>query len=281
MTEPIGVHAPAGENPRIVSLVPSLTELLFALGLDAAVVGRTRFCVEPAGRVEAVPSVGGTKKIAMAKLAALRPTHVLVNVDENTKAMADEIRATGVQVVVTHPLAPADNVALYRLIGGLFERAAEAEALVDAFEAELAAAAAAARGAPRRRVLYLIWQDPWMTVSRDTYISATLALAGLETVRHDPAVRYPEIEITPELLAECDAVLFPSEPFAFTATHIEAFRAEHDIGARPLLRPIDGRMTSWYGSRAIAGLGYLRNFAAGLGEDLRDRSARAARLPLR
>ena len=100
-----------------------------------------------------------------------------------------------------------------------------------------------------------------MTVSRDTYLAASLALLGLKTLCHDPARRYPKIEITPELLADCDAVLFSSEPFAFTPANIEAFRAEHGIGTRPLLSPVDGQMLSWYGSRAIPGLRYLRELA--------------------
>ncbi|MDP6707296.1 MAG: helical backbone metal receptor [Alphaproteobacteria bacterium] len=257
-------HRPAGEAARVVSLVPSLTELMFTLGLDEALVGRTTYCIEPAGRVEAVASVGGTKKINMAKLAALRPSHVLVNVDENTEAMATEIAQTGVAVVVTHPLVPEDNVALFRLIGGLFGRAAEAEALVQTFEAELEATQAAIQDYSFQSALYLIWRNPWMTVSRDTYVSAMLALAGLETLCHDPDRRYPEVEVTPDLLAVADAVLFSSEPYAFGPADIEAFRAEHGIAERPRLLAIDGQMTSWYGSRAIAGLRYLRDFAAKL-----------------
>ena len=101
-----------------------------------------------------------------------------------------------------------------------------------------------------------------MTVSRDTYVSRTLALVGWETVGQDAAVRYPEIEIGPSLLAATDLVLFPSEPYAFTAADMEAFAGAHP-GA-PRLSAIDGEMVSWYGSRAIAGLGYLAALASRL-----------------
>ena len=107
---------------RIVSLVPSLTELLFALDLREQVVGRTVFCIEPEGLVDTIPVVGRTKAAELDKLSALRPSHVLVNIDETPKELADQISALGARVVVTHPNSPYDNISLFRLIGGLFGR---------------------------------------------------------------------------------------------------------------------------------------------------------------
>ena len=101
-------HAPA-PDARILSLVPSLTETLFALGLGDNIVGRTAFCVHPADRVKGVKSVGGTKQVNWRKVAAARPTHAVLNVDENPKEMADEMTARGIVPLVTHPLSPADN----------------------------------------------------------------------------------------------------------------------------------------------------------------------------
>lgn len=255
-------HQPAGAGPRIVSLVPSLTELLFDLGLGARLVGRTHYCVHPRGEVEKVTSVGGTKKVKLDRLRALGPSHVIVNVDENSREQVDEIAGFVPHVIVTHPLVPADNIALYRLIGGLFGRDEAAARLCRDFTAARAALEERARALPRRRVLYLVWKEPWMTVSRDTYLSRTLALANWETVAHDPGLRYPVVEIGAELLAATDLVLFPSEPYAFTAADIEAFGAAHPGG--PRLSAIDGEMVSWYGSRAIEGLGYLGELATGL-----------------
>ena len=264
LTDAVGtVHRPAGGEARIVSLVPSLTELLFDLGLGGRVVGRTHFCVHPAERLAAVASVGGTKKISIRKLAALEPTHVVLNIDENTEAMAAEVAAVAPHVIVTHPVEPLGNLALYRLFGGIFGCADRAGALCGRFSAALADLEHAAAAWPGRRVLYLIWKDPWMTVSRDTYVSRLLALAKWETVGHDDAVRYPEIAIDAALLAATDLVLFSSEPYPFAQADIDAFRAAWPAG-RARLRPIDGEMTSWYGSRAIAGLGYLKRTAMSL-----------------
>ncbi len=253
-------HAPAGSEARIVSLVPSVTELLIDMGLGAQVVGRTHYCVHPADAVAAIPSVGGTKKIKMDRLAELAPTHVIVNIDENTRAMAREIGALGPAMVVTHPLAPKDNLALYQLMGGLFDREAEAARLSRAFDRALARLRAAADDMPPRDVVYWIWKDPWMTISQDTYVSRTLALVNWRTLCHDPETRYPAADITPDLLGAADIVLFATEPYAFTQEDVHAFARDYACGETKLA-VIDGAYTQWYGSRAIAGLDYLANFA--------------------
>lgn len=256
-------HRPAGDDVRILSLVPSVTELLIDLGLGDRVVGRTHYCVNPADRVADIPAVGGTKKIKMDRARSLAPTHAILNVDENTRDMAAALAEFVPSLVVTHPLGPEDNPPLYRLIGGLFGREAEAEALCAAFDVGLARLRERARTLPERQVVYLIWKDPWMTVGSDTYVSRVLALANLRTWPAAAEPRYPEIEFAPELLDRLDAILFADEPFAFTQGHIDAFAADHP-GARPTLRLIDGSMTQWYGSRAVRGLDYLAEFTAGL-----------------
>ena len=133
LIDALGVeHVPAGAGARIVSLVPSLTELLFALGLGAQVVGRTGFCIHPRTAVRTVPKVGGTKDVDLDRLRALAPTHVIVNVDENTRACEQALRAFVPHVIVTHPNAPEDNRALYALLGGVFDRGGGALGLCDA-----------------------------------------------------------------------------------------------------------------------------------------------------
>ncbi len=216
LTDALGVqHAPITTPARIVSLVPSITELLFALGLEPQIVGRTHYCVHPQSAVAAIPSVGGTKKVNQARLRALRPTHVIVNIDENPRELAERLIADGLQVIVTHPLTPEDNVPLYRLIGGIFNRAGEAEALVARFERALAKLRQVAW--PRRRVLYLIWRKPWMGISRDTYIARMLALVGWESLPVETEARYPELALDKALLDAADLILFSSEPYRFSA----------------------------------------------------------------
>ncbi len=250
------VFTPAGCDARIVSLVPSITELLFDLDLSDQVVGRTGFCIHPRERVRDVPKVGGTKDVNLARLRKLAPTHVIVNIDENEQPTVDLLRDFVPNVIVTHPNAPHDNLHLYRLLGGIFDRSAQAETLRERLQQELDTCAAT--NWSRERVLYLIWMKPWMTVAADTYIARTLALVGWDVLHgaggFAGAARYPEVELEAAVGA-VDRVLLSTEPFMFREKHRDRLRAQYTNKSVQL---IDGEMTSWYGSRAIAGLRYLR-----------------------
>jgi ABC-type Fe3+-hydroxamate transport system substrate-binding protein len=256
------VHPRAGAEARIACLVPSITELICDLGLAPQLVARTGFCVHPREALQAVPKVGGTKDVDLDKLRALNPTHVVVNIDENLKATADALAAFVPHVVVTHPQAPQDNLALYRLIGGIFNRESAAEDLCAALQAALDAARCASAHWPIERVLYLIWKDPWMTVASDTYISRTLKVVGWETVPAASAVRYPAVELSAAARA-ADLVLLSTEPYMFRDKHVAELQGLLP-GRRVAL--IDGEMSSWYGSRAIAGLSYLPRLRAQLAQ---------------
>jgi hypothetical protein len=264
-------------EPRIVCLVPSITELICALGLSERLVGRTGFCIHPWETVRRVPKVGGTKDVKLEKIRELEPTHVVVNVDENRREDAEALAEFVPEVVVTHPQAPRDNLDLYRQLGRVFDREAEAERLCAEFERAYERATAVER--PRRDVLYLIWRDPWMTVAPHTCIAETLALFNCHQLPpHPPAQdphaffrpegeevhggsaggRYPDVD--PAALAgRVDRVLLSSEPFHFKQEHVAEVEALVP-GASVSL--IDGEMTSWYGPRAIAGLDYLAAFTA-------------------
>lgn len=241
---------------RIVSLVPSITELVCELGLADQLVGRTGFCVHPKDALAKIPKVGGTKSVNLKKIRELAPTHVIVNVDENKKETADALAEFVPTVIVTHPLAPLDNLDLYRRIGKAFGKAQEAEKLCASFSSVLESISG--NSFPKRKVLYLIWKDPWMTVSRDTYVSRTLQLFGLHTVPEHADKRYPELEDLE--VPDADLVLLSTEPYRFREQH----RAELESTLRKPVHLIDGEMTSWYGSRAIQGLRYLSNFSASL-----------------
>jgi len=142
------LHVPAGSEARIVSLVPSLTELLFDLGLGDRVVGRTGFCIHPREALRAVPKVGGTKDVKLDRIRELAPTHVVVNIDENRRETVDELARLVPHIIVTHPCAPRDNLDLYRLFGGIFGCEAQASRLQYELEVALAEAASARRALP-------------------------------------------------------------------------------------------------------------------------------------
>jgi hypothetical protein len=251
-------HQPA-RDARIVCLVPSITELLCELGLASRLVGRTGFCIHPRDVVENIPKVGGTKDVNIGKIRRLAPTHVVVNIDENEKPTVDLLAEFVPHVVVTHPNTPRDNLLLARLMGAIFGAEAAAQRWCAAFEDALARLRAdvTRAPAPERTVLYCIWQDPWMTVSRDTYIANMLAELGWRVPYLDEA-RYPRFEWSEALVGGLDAVLLSTEPYRFTEAHADAL--EKQIGIPVFL--VDGEMMSWYGSRALAGLEYLRTLRA-------------------
>lgn len=255
------LHLPATGELRIVSLVPSITELLFALGLGEHIVGRTAYCIHPAEKVAAIRPIGGTKVVNMPRISALNATHLIVNIDENPKEIVEELAALIPNIIVTHPLTVRDNLALYRLLGGIFGRQAQAENLCLAFEQAYHALQQAAQALPKRQVLYFIWKAPWMGISHETYIADMLRLVNWELAFSSENMRYPVLNLDAELLEKTDLFLFSSEPYHFKASDLLEFENDFSKVPRACLQLVDGEMLSWYGSRAIQGMQYLQEVA--------------------
>lgn len=249
-------HERAARAARIVSLVPSITELLFDLGCRDRVVGRTGFCIHPREHVRSVPKVGGTKDVRLVTVRALRPTHAVVNVDENTAEVVERLRSFVPHIIVTHPNAPEDNAGLFALLGGIFNVEPAATVLAQQLQTELDACRATEW--PVENVLYLVWKDPWMTVAADTYIARSLALVGWQVLQPpggwSGALRYPTITDIGPAIESVDRVLLSSEPYLFRPRHADELRKQTSRA----VDLIDAEMTSWYGSRAVRGLAYLR-----------------------
>lgn len=257
-------HVPVapGATPRIVSLVPSITELLIDLGLAPYLVGRTGFCIHPKEVVAAIPKIGGTKDVNIEKIRKLAPTHLIVNIDENEKTTVDLLAEFIPHVVVTHPIKPQDNLALYRLLGTIFRVEAAAQEWCQRLQSALLKLPPSA---PTKNLIYCIWKDPWMTVSRDTYIANMLALCNC-TIWQTPQAsaattpeqiaalpRYPVFEWSQVQAGEVDAILLSSEPYSFRHQHLEALQQQ--VSCPVIL--VDGEMFSWYGSRAVLGVEYI------------------------
>jgi ABC-type hemin transport system substrate-binding protein len=290
VSNPVLTLAPIVSPLRIVCLVPSITELIVDMGFGDYLIGRTGFCIHPATVVQHIPKVGGTKAVNLDKIRALAPTHVVVNVDENEKPTVDALRQSGVQVVVTHPQGPGDNIALIDQLLAVFLTQVtinsvaapaiiqRAKGLKDQISARLLALQAHQThqthqghnpaSLPAQRVLYLIWQDPWMTVARDTYISRMLDLIGWQTwpaldggdgIATPGAGRYPVVHGSEPWLEGIDRVLLSSEPYSFGPDHIAQVQ---NWLPHTKVQLVDGEMLSWYGSRAIQGLDYLLTLSA-------------------
>jgi hypothetical protein len=249
-------------SPRIACLVPSVTELLAALGLAPYLVARTGYCIHPAELLAGVAKVGGTKDVNLAKLRRLAPSHVVVNIDENRAETVATLRDFVPEIVVTHPCGPQDVAALVAQMAAAFAGlpgVAERAAALDAeLQAELHATTPAGR--PTVPVLYLIWREPWMTVARDTYIARLLARVNWCTLPaigggERGALRYPTLTGREPWLPEVQEVLLSSEPYAFAQEHIREAQA---LCPQARVRLVNGELLSWYGPRTIAGLRYLR-----------------------
>ena len=250
------------ERPRrIVSLVPSQTELLADLGLDGEVVGLTRFCVHPAGWKGRKQIVGGTKNVDVERVRALDPDLVVANKEENVRAQIEAL-ADVCPVYVTDVADVAGAVRMVRDVGALVGRAEEAERIAAETETGFDALAADVAGAAPLRALYLIWRDPWMTVGGDTIVSDVLAHGGFENVAAEQA-RYPALADAEVGALRPDVVLLSSEPYPFVEKHVAEVEALAP-GARVVL--VDGEPFSWYGSRLRQAPLYLRALRQRLAE---------------
>ena len=244
---------------RIVSLVPSQTELLAELGLDAEVVGLTRFCVHPPAWKAEKQIVGGTKNVDADRVAALEPDLVLANLEENVREQIEALDAVA-PVYVTDVSTVTDALGMIRTVGGLVGCADRSEALVTEIERGFAALAER----DPIRVAYLIWRDPWMTVGGDTFIHDVLAHASFDNVFGE-RTRYPEISAEELAAARPQVVLLSSEPFPFGERHVAEVEAL--VPGVPVAL-VDGELVSWYGSRMRLAPPYLAGLRDTLGNQI-------------
>ena len=240
---------------RVVSLCPSLTELVFDLGAGEMLVGRTKFCVHPADRVASVEKVGGTKNPKVARIIELAPDLVLLNEEENRREDAEALASAGIRCHVSFPKTALDTATMVRSIGAVLSRSAEAERLASDIEQRAHRARATAAGQRTARFAYLIWREPLMTVNGDTFVSALLENAGGANVFATSPVRYPTITAAELTSAEPDLVLLSTEPFPFTERHASDIAALTGID-RDRFLVVDGERLSWHGSRTPAGIDY-------------------------
>ena len=243
---------------RIVSLCPSLTELVFDLGLGDALVGRTKFCVHPAGRVDAVEKVGGTKNPKIERIIELAPDLVLMNDEENRKEDASALAAAGLRIHSSMPRNAPETAAMVRAIGVVLARSREAEAIAADIERRADRVRRDAVRYPPVRYACLIWRDPIMAISDDTFIAGLLSLAGGHNVFATRSDRYPVISAADLHQADPLLILLPNEPFPFQDKHVEELAMLAQL-PRERFRLADGELLSWHGSRTPRGIDYAES----------------------
>ena len=237
---------------RVVSLCPSITETIVAIGGLKGLAGVTRYCTRPSGMLWGLPRVGGTKSPDIARILDLAPELVFANAEENRPEDVEALREAGIEVNVTLPKTVAEVPEAIRQWGRLLDTSDQAEELAARIEAELEAFAALP---PKRafRYAYWIWKDPWMTISDDTYVADLIRLAGGENVYGKETVRYPTTHPNEALALEPQVHIFPSEPFPFSEEKHGAL-VEKLFGSHTRRVFVDGDNYCWHGVRTLEGL---------------------------
>ncbi|MEW6272065.1 MAG: helical backbone metal receptor [Thermodesulfobacteriota bacterium] len=262
-----GVEVPVPERAmRIVSLVPSVTETLFALGLGERVVGVTDWCIHPADLLTGVARVRGTKNPDCPKVAALAPDLVLANLEENREVDVRRLRERGLAVWVDYPRTVDDALAQVDALARLGAPAGSVDAILEPLEQALRDAAARHATAARSvRGFIAVWKDPWMTLSHDTYAHDLLARAGIANVFADAPGRYPRLTLEEVAARDPEVVLLPDEPYRFTEDDARELTSGALAGTSAArhgrIRVIDGTLPFWPGPRTARAMQALRALA--------------------
>jgi len=241
-TDQMGHNVDISNPQRIVSLVPSITELLYDLGAKDRLIGRTKFCIHPSGEVEHLTVIGGTKNVNIQKVLSLNPDLVIANKEENVKQQIELLKAE-LPVWVSKVAHFSDSMEMIKQLGSILE-------LKDIAESLITQSLKIIKGLQYRkkhRAVYLIWKDPYMTIGGDTYIHDMMQHLGYQNV-FENQTRYPIVTIEMIRKINPDLVLLSSEPFPFKEKHIQEFEKELPESRVKL---VDGALFSWYGSRIL------------------------------
>lgn len=236
---------------RIVSLVPSQTELLVDLGLRERLVGITKFCVHPKELRKQKVVVGGTKQVKFEKIASVQPDIIIANKEENTLKMVTELQRIA-PVWVSDIYTVDDSLDFIRAMGVLFGRDELAADLIKAIGTARTDFNKHIQGKPVLKTAYLIWKTPYMAAGHNTFIGDLLRENAFENIITDPKGRYPEVDL--KILQQADQILLSSEPYPFK----EKDRAELEAQLGVTVKLVDGEYFSWYGSRLRQAFEYFK-----------------------
>ena len=238
---------------RIISVVPSQTELLYDLELDEEVIAITKFCVHPLIWFETKPRIGGTKNLNLQKIKELQPDLILANKEENNKKDIEEL-ASHFPVWVSDVNTLSSAYAMIKEVGKIVNKEEKAEELLE--QIRIAFSHYKPKNAPNKlRTVYLIWKEPYMTIGSNTFIHEMLSYGGFENIFSDKS-RYPEIDATDLIGRNCQVVLLSSEPYPFQAKHVNELKA---LLPDTKILLADGELFSWYGSRMLQAPEYFKN----------------------
>ncbi|WP_460218392.1 ABC transporter substrate-binding protein [Psychroserpens sp. MEBiC05023] len=247
-----------GTPKRIISLVPSQTELLVDLGLESSIVGITKFCVHPKHLRQSIRVVGGTKQVNFDTIKTLKPDIILCNKEENTKEMVSLLEHIA-PVHVSDILNLNDALLLIRNYGLMFSVETEAQDIIQRIVQESQSFENFVKAKPKLKVAYFIWKKPWMVAAKQTFIDAILELNNFENY-FERLDRYPEVDID-KMTKGLDVILLSSEPFPFKIADKETLK---ELFPNVKIELVDGEYFSWYGSRLINAFKYFKTLHQGL-----------------
>lgn len=227
---------------RIVSIVPSQTELLVDFGLKEQIVGVTRFCIHPKALRRSKTNVGGTKKLHLDRIRALKPDLIIGNKEENERSDIEALE-TEFPVWMTDIVTVSDALEMIHQLGEITATSLKAEEIVQQIQSDFEELKTFAQQFPVKKVAYLIWKDPMMCAGKGTFIDEMLQMIQLENVL--TIERYPNLADRSE---EPEVILLSSEPYPFKEKHLDELQTEFP-DAKILL--VDGEIFSWYGSRLL------------------------------
>jgi ABC-type Fe3+-hydroxamate transport system substrate-binding protein len=241
---------------RIVSLIPTTTETLCALGLAGALVGVTVYCSEPRDIVRGIAKVGGEKDPDLAAIRALAPDLVIANVEENVREHVETLRSWGIAVWVTYPRTVAQGLAMIGDLGEVTGTQARAAAMLAELQPLYERVSAASALRPPVDVFYAIWRNPYMTINGDTYVSDMLRVCGARNVFADHTERYPAVTLDEVAGRRPAVIVLPDEPYRFRRVHLEDFAGYPEVPAvhDGRIHLVDGKPFSWHGPRVAQAL---------------------------
>jgi ABC-type Fe3+-hydroxamate transport system substrate-binding protein len=251
-----------GEPQRIISLIPSITELLFALGLAHRIAGVTKFCSHPPEGVAKKEKVGGQKNPNLQKILTLRPDLIIANVEENRKEDVEVFEAAGLPVYITYPKTVRGGIEMIRQLAELTGRGEVAEDMVRPIQEVYEETLTLRKDRNPIKVFCPIWRKPYMSVNHDTYVHDVLQTCGGANIFAHRPDRYPKVSLAEVAGLTPDVILLPDEPYPFHPRHLVDFRPfEQTIPALQAQRVhvIDGKLLSWYGPRIGNSLRVLRD----------------------
>jgi len=247
---------------RVISLIPSITETLFSFGLENEIIGVTNFCHLPPDSIQNKEIIGGPKHLDIEKIVSLKPDLVIANAEENEKEEIEVLEAYNIRTFVTFPKKVSDAISMVRKLAQITLTEKKAEKIINRIEGEYKSLSEKKKNKKSFKVLYLIWKNPYMSVSGDTFIGDMLKTVKGENIFNSNEKRYFNVHMEEIIEADPDVIILPSEPYKFSDADALEIKSYQEISAvkNDKIFLLDGEIFSWYGVHLLESFKFLKKF---------------------